>query len=156
MTYRLNTLRLPARLAQPTAISMESADARTALLSIHFSRNARTHESGTKSVPLPPHRSEGRRAGHTPRSQPKRPGCSRVFAGGRTIYGISEACPTLAALGRLQAGDERWRRGLIEAFGAGGEAAGSEDGRVEWEAADEMFQQYIDIEQCCSEDRGVW
>lgn len=129
---------------------MESADARTALLSIYFSRKA----SRTKSVPPSPQKSEGRRAGHTPRSQAKRPGCSRVFAGGRTIYGISEACPTLVALGRLQAGDERWRRGLIEAFAAGGEAAGSEEGRAEWEAADEMFRQYIDIEQC-SEDR-VW
>ena len=43
----------------------------------------------------------------------------------------------------------------MEAFAAAGEAAGSDDGRMEWEVADEMFRQYIDIEQC-SEDRSVW
>jgi len=108
---------------------MESADARTALLSIYLSRNARAHKSGNKSVPSSPHRTKGRRAGDTSRSQP---GSDRFFGGGRTIYGVSEAY-------------------LTEGFGATWIVGKGGEGRAGWEAADEMFREYINIEQCSEE-----
>ena len=87
---------------------MESIDAGTALLSLYLSRTV-----GTESVPLSLCRgTDGSKEGKMSRdklaTRPllKRPKVDRFYAGGQTIYGLSEACPTIAALTRIEAGDE--------------------------------------------------
>lgn len=124
---------------------MESADARVALLSFYLSRNA-----GIKSVPPSPRRRGDGSKGKSSlpqRSTLKRPMIDLFGAGGQTIYGVSEGCPTLAALGRIEAVEEQRRMRLLEAL-VDRLYAGAKERQGEVMEGEEMFAKYIDIDKC--------
>ena len=87
----------------------------------------------------------------------KRPRVDRFYAGGKTIYGLSEACPTLAALARIEAGDERLRVRLLEVqwtmLMEESQSDMMEPDIKMAEQVDEMFRLYIDTDQCSKDSQ---